>query len=173
MEFTLVEYIRDLNFCIMVLQNLFEPILRRLVHRRQTSVKWARTPLCTTSLRGVVGGKTAVSPWFCKLELGGGSGGAPLCCGVLHRRGAWGTPVAPPCSVVFFLAFLFFLHKRRTFLEYFMVFTYISFIPYFRLLVFGILVTLVSWFSFRFFFRLAHLGFAKCKQRLRNIFVFS
>ena len=28
---------------------------------------------------------------------------------------------------------------------------YVSFIPYFRLLVFGILVTLVAWFSFRFF----------------------
>ena len=32
------------------------------------------------------------------------------------------------------------------------------FIPYFCLLVFGILVTLVAWFSFRFFFRLAHLA---------------
>ena len=35
--------------------------------------------------------------------------------------------------------------------------TYVSFIPYFRLLVFGILVTLVAWFSFCFFFCLAHL----------------
>ena len=34
---------------------------------------------------------------------------------------------------------------------------YVSFIPYFRLLVFGILVTLVAWFSF-LFFRLAHLA---------------
>jgi hypothetical protein len=33
---------------------------------------------------------------------------------------------------------------------------YVSFIPYFRLLVFGILVTLVAWFSFRFFL-LGHL----------------
>ena len=33
----------------------------------------------------------------------------------------------------------------------------VSFIPYFRILVFGILVTLVAWFSFRFF-RLAHLA---------------
>ena len=29
--------------------------------------------------------------------------------------------------------------------------TFVSFIPYFHLLVFGILVTLVAWFSFRFF----------------------
>ena len=33
----------------------------------------------------------------------------------------------------------------------------VLFIPYFRLLVFGILVTLVAWFSF-LFFRLAHLA---------------
>ena len=39
----------------------------------------------------------------------------------------------------------------------------VSFIPYFCLLVFGILVTLVAWFSFHFL--------AKCKQGLCNIFV--
>ena len=32
------------------------------------------------------------------------------------------------------------------------------FYPYFCLLVFGIVVTLVAWFSFRFFFRLSHLA---------------
>ena len=41
----------------------------------------------------------------------------------------------------------------------------------FRLLVFGILVTLVAWFSFRFFPSFPSC-LAKCKQRLRNIFVF-
>ena len=35
--------------------------------------------------------------------------------------------------------------------------TFVLFIPYFRLLVFGILVTLVAWFFFSFF-RLAHLA---------------
>ena len=35
---------------------------------------------------------------------------------------------------------------------------YVSFIPYFRLLVFGILVTLVVWFSFLSFFHLSHLA---------------
>ena len=45
--------------------------------------------------------------------------------------------------------------------------TIVSFIPYFRLLVFGILITLVAWFSFRFF----PSCLAKCKQRLCNIFV--
>ena len=34
----------------------------------------------------------------------------------------------------------------------------VCFIPYFRLLVFGILVTSVTWFSFRFFSRLAHVA---------------
>ena len=34
----------------------------------------------------------------------------------------------------------------------------ILFVPYFRLLVFGTLVTLVGLFSFCFFFRLAHLA---------------
>ena len=66
-------------------------------------------------------------------------------------------------SVVFLFVFLFFLHKRRIFLEYFMVFTYVSFIPYFRLLVFRILVT------FRFF-PFCPSCLAKCK--LSNIFVF-
>ena len=48
----------------------------------------------------------------------------------------------------------------------------VSFIPYFRLLVFGILVTLVAWFSFHFFPSCPSC-LAKCKQRLRNIFVTS
>ena len=39
----------------------------------------------------------------------------------------------------------------------------VLFIPYFRLLVFGILVTLVAWFSFRFF-RLAHLALQNVKK---------
>ena len=76
------------------------------------------------------------------------------------------------CSVVFFLAFLFFLHKRRTFLEYFMVFTYVWIIPYFRLLVFGILVTLVCDLLSVFFSSFLS-GHAKSKQRLHNIFVTS
>ena len=46
-----------------------------------------------------------------------------------------------------------------------------SFIPYFRILVFGILVTLVAWFSFSFFLSCPSC-LAKCRQRLRNIFVF-
>ena len=37
------------------------------------------------------------------------------------------------------------------------IWTNVSFIPYFRLFVFGILVTLVVWFSFSFF-HLAHLA---------------
>ena len=48
--------------------------------------------------------------------------------------------------------------------------TFVSFTPYFRLLVFGILVTLVAWFSFRFF-PSSPSCLAKCKQRLRNIFL--
>ena len=47
----------------------------------------------------------------------------------------------------------------------------VSFIPYFRLLVFGILVTLVAWFSFCFFLSCSSC-LAKCKQRLHNIFLF-
>ena len=46
-----------------------------------------------------------------------------------------------------------------------------SHIP-FHLLVFGILVTLVAWFSFHFFPSCPSY-LAKCKQRLRNIFVTS
>ena len=46
---------------------------------------------------------------------------------------------------------------------------YCLFIPYFHLLVFGILVTLVAWFFLVFF----PSCLAKCKQRLHNIFVFS
>ena len=46
--------------------------------------------------------------------------------------------------------------------------TFVSFIPYFRLLVFGILVTLVVWFLF---FPSCPSCLAKCKQRLSNIFV--
>ena len=49
---------------------------------------------------------------------------------------------------------------------------YVLFIPYFRLLVFGILVTLVAWFSF-WFFPSGPSCLEKCKQRLRNIFVTS
>ena len=48
----------------------------------------------------------------------------------------------------------------------------VSFTPYFRLLFFGILVTLVVWFSFRFFPSCPSC-LAKCKQRLCNIFVTS
>ena len=48
----------------------------------------------------------------------------------------------------------------------------VLFIPYFCLLVFGILVTLVAWFSFCFFLSCLSC-LAKCKQRLRNIFVTS
>ena len=48
----------------------------------------------------------------------------------------------------------------------------VSFIPYFCLLVFGILVTLVAWCSFCFFLSCPSC-LAKCKQRLRDIFVFS
>ena len=48
----------------------------------------------------------------------------------------------------------------------------ILFIPYFRLLVFGILVTLVAWFSFCFFPSCPSC-LAKCKQRLCNIFISS
>ena len=40
----------------------------------------------------------------------------------------------------------------------------ISFIPYFPLLVFAILVTLVAWFSFCFFFCLAHLALQNVKK---------
>ena len=39
--------------------------------------------------RGAIGGKTAVLPWFCKIECGGGSSGAPPCYGAglsLPRR---------------------------------------------------------------------------------------
>ena len=49
--------------------------------------------------------------------------------------------------------------------------SYVSFIPYFHLLVFGILVTLVAWFSFRFF-PSCPFCFPKCKQRLHKIFIF-
>ena len=45
--------------------------------------------------------------------------------------------------------------------------TNVSFIPYFRLLVFGILVTLVAWFSFRFF---SVLPILPCK--IRNAYYF-
>ena len=49
---------------------------------------------------------------------------------------------------------------------------YVSFILYFRLLVFGILVTLVLWFSFCFFLSCPSC-LEKCNQRLCNIFIFS
>ena len=39
-------------------------------------------------------GKTVVLPGFCKIERGGGSGGAPLCKGVLSGLGACSMPVA-------------------------------------------------------------------------------
>ena len=45
-------------------------------------------------------------------------------------------------------------------------------ILYFRLLVFGILVILVAWFSF-YFFPSCPSCLAKCKQRLCNIFLYS
>ena len=47
----------------------------------------------------------------------------------------------------------------------------VSFIPYFHLLVFGSLVTLVAWFSFRFCPSCPSC-LVKCKQRLCNIFMF-
>ena len=40
----------------------------------------------------------------------------------------------------------------------FQMYILVSFILYFHLLVFGILVTLVAWFLFQFFFHLAHLA---------------
>ena len=52
-------------------------------------------------LRGAIGGKTgktgktAVLPGLCKIECGGGSGGAPLCIEVLSGLGACAAPVAP------------------------------------------------------------------------------
>ena len=49
----------------------------------------------------------------------------------------------------------------------------VLFIPYFRLLVFGSLVTLVAWFSLRFFPLSCPSCLAKSKQRLQNIFVTS
>ena len=48
----------------------------------------------------------------------------------------------------------------------------VLFIPYFCLLVFGILVNLVAWFSVRFF-QSCPSCLTKCKQRLLNIFVTS
>ena len=52
-------------------------------------------------------------------------------------------------------------------------YNYVSFIPYFHILVFGILVTLVAWFSFCFFC-LAHLALQNVnKDYLCNIFVTS
>ena len=55
-------------------------------------------------------------------------------------------------------------------LKRFFSITIVSFIPYFRLLVCGILVTSVAWFSF---FQFCPSCVVKCKQRLINIFVFS
>ena len=43
--------------------------------------------------------------------------------------------------------------------------THVSFIPYFRLLVFGIIVTLVAWFSFPYFPSCPYC-LVICKQRL-------
>ena len=54
------------------------------------------------------------------------------------------------------------------------IYIHVSFIPYFCLLVFGILVTLVAWFSFHFFiFSFCPSCLAKSKQRLHNIFICS
>ena len=50
--------------------------------------------------------------------------------------------------------------------------TCVSFIPYFRLLVFGILLILVALFCFRFFPSCPSSCLAKCKQRFHNIFAF-
>ena len=47
----------------------------------------------------------------------------------------------------------YFLHFTLPYLSVYL--PYVSFIPYFCLLVFGILVTLVAWFCFRLFSRLA------------------
>ena len=49
----------------------------------------------------------------------------------------------------------------------FQIFIYVSFIPCFHHLVFGILVTLVTWFSFHFFPSCPSY-LAKCEQRLCN-----
>ena len=48
-------------------------------------------------------------------------------------------------------------------------YVFVSFIPYFHLLVFGILVTLVAWFSFRVFLSCPSC-LEKCKQRLKFIY---
>ena len=66
--------------------------------------------------RGAIGGKTgktAVLPWFCKIEHGGSSGGAPPCYGGLsllrRMRCAGGTPdvveskICPRFNQYFFL----------------------------------------------------------------------
>ena len=53
--------------------------------------------------------------------------------------------------------------------HFYLMSTCVSIILYFRLLFFGILVTLVAWFSFHFF----PSCLSKCKQRLRNIFLIS
>ena len=63
------------------------------------------------------------------------------------------------------------MYDQINLLVHFLIITIVSFIPYFRLLVFGILVTLVAWFSFQFFPSCPPC-LAKCKQRL-HIFVTS